>query len=266
MAALENEHGSILRGMMRSRGEGGMGRPVSFPDGLAELPRALADGLGARRRVSRVDGLAPRGSGWTVTAGGQSTDAEQVVLATPAPVTSALLAPVAPEAAEALRELPHAPVAVVTLGFRDAAGGIGMDLGAYGFVAARGEGIELLGSQYDSSVFSGRAPEGAVLVRGLLGGTFNPSLVDADDRRLVDQAVGDLRRAAGLSREPDFADVWRARGGIPQYRRGHAARVAVVDAALAQRPGLLVIGHALRGLGISASIRAATQAARGLAT
>jgi oxygen-dependent protoporphyrinogen oxidase len=262
LGELEDQHGSVLRGMFKARGGPGMGHPTSFPEGLAELPRALAAGLGARRRQARVEALAPRPAGWIVAAAGQSFEAERVLLATPAAVTAALLAPHAPAAAEALRAIPHAPVAVVTLGFRAGPEALGIDLDAYGFVAARGEGLELLGCQYETSVFPGRAPEGAVLIRALLGGAFNPSLVDAPDAALVAQAVGDLRRAAGLRRDPDFADVARARPGIPQYTRGHLARVAAVDAALADRPGLRAIGHALRGLGVSASIRAGAEAAR----
>jgi len=266
LAELEAQHGSVLRGLFRSRGQSRMGRPASFPEGLGELPRALASSLGERRRTARVEGIAPRAGGWSVTAGARRVDVDQVMLATPAAVTAKLLAPHAPAAAEALRAVPHAPVAVVTLGFRDAGDTLGVDLDAYGFVVARGEGIDLLGCQYETSVFPGRAPEGAVLVRTILGGTFNPALVDADDRVLAERAVADLRRVAGLRRDPDFTDVWRARPGIPQYTRGHAARVAAVDAALAQWPGLHVVGHALRGLGLSASIRAATEAARRIAT
>ncbi|HVY36311.1 MAG TPA: protoporphyrinogen oxidase, partial [Polyangia bacterium] len=191
----------------------------------------------------------------------ESFEADRVLLTTPAAATADLLAPHAAEAAQALRAIPHAPVAVVTLAFRAAADTTGMDLAAYGFVAARGEGVEVLGCQYETSVFPGRAPDGTVLMRALVGGTFNPRLVDADDGALVAQVVGDLRRAAGLKRDPDFADVWRARPGIPQYTAGHAARTAVVDAALKGLPGLHAIGHALRGLGVAASIRAGTAAA-----
>jgi oxygen-dependent protoporphyrinogen oxidase len=227
------------------------------------LPRALADALGPRRRRARVDQLAPRAGGWTLMTGGSSFEAERVLLATPAGVTAELLAALAPAAAQALYAIPHAPVAVVTLGFRSPPASTGMDLDGYGFVVARGEGIETLGCQYETSVFPGRAPEGAVLVRALLGGTFNPALVDADDATLAARTVADLRRAAGLRSEPDFVDVSRARPGIPQYQRGHHThRVAAVDAALTGLPGLHAIGHALRGLGISASIRAATEAAR----
>jgi len=270
LAALEREHGSVLRGMFRARGQRGharLGRPLSFPEGLAELPRALATALGARRRVARARALEPAAGGWRIALDGETLDAERVVLATPAAATAALLAPLAPAAAEALRAIPHAPVAVVCLGFRAAdAAGLGIDLDTYGFVVARGEGLKLLGCQIDSSVFPGRAPAGGVLLRALLGGTFEPALVDADDATLAAQAVGDLRRAAGLRREPDLVRVWRARPGIPQYDRAHLCRARAVDEAVGRLPGLTVIGHALRGVGLTACVQTAVTLSRDFST
>ena len=264
LAALEREHGSVLRGMFRTRGTSRFGRPVTFPDGLGELPRALGAALGARRRVARATRIERRAGGWTVALdGGTALEAERLVLATPASATAALLAPHAAGAAEALRAIPHAPVAVVCLGFRAAdAGALGMDLDAYGFVVARGEAISLLGCQYDSSVFPGRAPAGGVLLRALCGGVFDPALVDGDDAAITRQVLADLRRAAGLRRDPDVVQVWRARPGIPQYDRAHLARVHAVDEALTRLPGLVVIGHSLRGVGVTACIGAATALVR----
>ena len=137
-----------------------------------------------------------------------------------------------------------------------------MDLDAYGFVVARGEGLSLLGCQYDSSVFPGRAPAGGVLLRALCGGAFEPQLVDADDATIAGQVLGDLRRATGLRRDPDVVRIWRARPGIPQYDRAQLARVRVVDEALTRLPGLTVIGHAVRGVGVSACVAAATALVR----
>ena len=99
------------------------------------------------------------------------------------------------------------------------------------------------------------------MIRALIGGTFAPAVVDGPEAVIAGEAVFDLRRAAGLRRDPDFVDVWRARPGIPQYECGHTARIATVDAAVAKLPGLTVIGHALRGVGVGDSIRAATAAA-----
>ena len=263
VAAMEQEHGSILRALRRRKPGSGMGRPVSFPDGLAELPAALAQRLGERRRAGRVAEIAPLAGGWrVVTENGATIDSDRLLLTTPAAATAALLSPHAPEAAAALRAIPHAPVAVVCMGFRAATGaGLGVDLDAYGFVVARGEGVGLLGCQYETSVFPDRAPAGGVLLRALLGGTFQPELVDADDGAIAAQAVGDLRRAAGLTRDPDFVDVWRARPGIPQYDLTHAARVRAVDDAVARLPGLAVIGNALRGVGVNDCIAAAARVA-----
>jgi protoporphyrinogen/coproporphyrinogen III oxidase len=263
LAAMEREHGSVLRALVRRRGGPGLGKALSFPDGLGELPLALYRGLAGQRVSARAMAIEPLGSGggWRVgTETGPALEAERLILATPARATADLLAPHAPAAAAALDAIPHAPVAVVCLGFRDGQD-LGMDLHAYGFVAARGEGLQLLGCQYDSSVFPGRAPAGSVLLRALMGGAFDPALVDADDDTLAARAVGDLGRAAGLRRDPDFVDVWRARPGIPQYDLDHRARVRAVDAALAALPGLAVIGNALRGVGLVDCIRAATDLA-----
>lgn len=268
LVALEREHGSLFRGILAARKSGRRaGHPLSFPDGLGELPAALDQALGAFRVRGSATALEPRpGGGWRVAVQGHTEgmaiDADAVILAADAETSARLIRTVAPAAATALSGLPTAPIAVCCLGFRDAdANTLGMDLAAYGFLVARGEHPRLLGCQYESSTFSGRAPTGGVLLRALLGGSgpgFEPDLVDQPDETIAARALADLRIVAGLRRDPDLVRVWRHPNGIPQYAPGHAARVATVDAALRRQPGLYVVGHALRGVGVNESIRAAT--------
>jgi oxygen-dependent protoporphyrinogen oxidase len=270
---LEQKHGSVLRGAIAERGKGQSDAPsrsFSFPDGLEELPRALAEKLGGRRLVARAAALEPVGTSWRVQlepgASAGHVDAERVVLATPAAVTAKLLAPLAPTAAAAFTSIPVAPIAVAALGFRAPAGAsapdLGMDLAAYGFIVARGEGPTLLGCQYESSIFAHRAPPGAVLLRALLGGTFDPAIVDAPEDAIAAKAVADLRRVAGLRAEPDFVAVWRHPAGIPQYDLAHAGRVRAIEDDLRRRPGLHVLGQATTGVGVNDGIAAAAALAR----
>jgi oxygen-dependent protoporphyrinogen oxidase len=270
---LEQKHGSILRGAIAERGqqppgEGSPTRSFSFPEGLEELPRALAQRLGDKRVVARAAAIEPAARGYRVQPEtGAAVEADHVVVATPAAVTASLVAPLAPEAAAALRAVPHAPISVTALGFRANAEGaldLGMDLDGYGFVVARGEGIALLGCQYESSIFAGRAPEGAALLRALQGGTFEPAIVDATDDVIARAAVADLRRAAGLRLDPDFVRVWRHPAGIPQYDLQHGARMRALADALRARPGLHVVGQATTGVGVNDGIAAASALARGL--
>ncbi len=268
LAALERAHGSVVRGAIKQRRSGGgFGKPVSFPDGLQELARALDQQLGARRIVAAAERIERQGQGWRVSlsGGGAPVDAGAVVVATSGAAAAELLDPLAPAAAAALRRVRQASAAVVCLGFKSA--DIGVDLRSYGFLVARDPAVggapsTVLGCQYESSIFAGRAPEGAVLLRAIVGGTFDPGIVGESDDVIRDRTVADLRRLAGLSREPDFVRVWRHRDAIPQYALGHARLVADADADLARHPGLYLIGHTLRGVGLNDCIAAAADLAR----
>ena len=271
LAALERSHGSVVRGAIKQRRKGGgFGKPVSFPDGLQELARALERQLGNRRILAAAERIERQGDGWRVSLSGGAApiDAGAVVVATGGAAAAALLDPLAPAAAAALHRVRQAPAAVVCLGFKSA--DIGMDLRAYGFLVARDPAVggapsTVLGCQYESSIFAGRAPEGAVLLRAILGGTFDPGVVGEGDEVIRDRTVADLRRLAGLTREPDFVRVWRHRDAIPQYALGHARLVADADADLARHPGLHVIGHSLRGVGLNDCIATAAALAQKLA-
>ena len=283
LAAFERAHGSVIRGVLAQRRAGGrMGKPVSFPDGLQELARALDQRLGARRIVARAeridrgaDGGDRGGGAWrvTLTGGHAPVDADAVVIATSAAPAAALLDPIAPAAARALRSVRLAPAVVVSLGFHAGGADLGIDLHAYGFLVARddhaaaagAERTAVLGCQYESSIFPRRAPPGAVLLRAILGGTFDPGIIDESDDAIGARVVADLGRLAGLSRQPDFIRVWKHRDGIPQYELGHAAKVAAADADLARHPGLHLIGHTLRGVGINDCIATAAALARQIA-
>jgi len=278
LAVMERDHGSLFRGFLASRAGGrSRGRPFTFPEGLAELPAALARALGPHLWRARATAVAPSSARtWRIELssppGGQAPDqapappthveGDIVLFATDALTSAQLLGPLCPEV-EQLKEIVHAPIAVCALGFRDVTSRpIGMKTAGYGFLVARGEQARLLGCQFESSTFADRAPAGAFLARALLGGIgpgFDPAIVDQPEDAIASRAVEDLRRVAGLGREPDFVKVWRYARGIPQYRPGHMKLVKTVNEGLRKRRGLYVMGHALRGVGLNECIRAAQE-------
>jgi oxygen-dependent protoporphyrinogen oxidase len=252
VAQLEAQHGSLMRGMKAARKEGhSAGKSISFPDGLEELPRALAARLAGRLVTAPVTKVRRDPAGWLV----DRERFDTVVVAVSPPEAARLLEGEIPEVA-GLRALKLASVSVVALGFRRR--DVGMDLDAYGFLVARGEKPTMLGCQYESTVFPGRAPEGAVLLRVLLGGTFEPAIIDMDDFTIVQRALDDLRSCAGLSSQPDFTAVWRLRQVLPQYELGHQRRVRAIEEALAKRLRLHLLTTGIGGIGLADRIRNAT--------
>ncbi len=266
LAALEARHGSLLKGLRASRREGAVaGGMFSFRRGLEQLPQALAKGLGAHLVAQNVRSIGRDSRGWSVTLDGTGTAgelgdrADALILTTPAGATAALLSRLVPTAADELRRIPLAPVAVVWLGFarRD----IGINLQAYGFLVARGEGKHLLGCQYESSVFAGRAPTGGVLLRVIVGGVFDPDALALSDDALVARCVAELREIAALTVDPGFSGVWRHAAAIPQYQVGHAKRAAAVQQAVSAHAGLHVQGSFLGGVSVNDCIRNAAKLA-----
>lgn len=180
---------------------------------------------------------------------GEIVRARAVILALPAYVTAALVAPFDASLAALCGAIPYSSSATITLAYRRD------DVPALpagsGFVVPRGESAtRLLAASWVTSKWAGRAPADIVMLRAFAGGTLDRDLLDRDDDDLVTLAHTDLAALHGLRARPLFARVYRWIDAGPQYEVGHLARVAAIERQLARHPGLFVTGSALRGIGI----------------
>jgi oxygen-dependent protoporphyrinogen oxidase len=105
--------------------------------------------------------------------------------------------------------------------------------------------------------FSGRAPEGAALLRCFFSSSRVPGLLKYSDDELESFARQEIKEILGLEAAPQFSCVFRWQQGLPQYELGHLERAAEIEARLAQTPGLQLIGNSLYGVGIPDCIKSA---------
>lgn len=241
LRSMEADHGSLFRAL-RSRPPGHAPTDralVSFIDGLAELPRALAERLGERLvtggRVSAVSGMGGRGVR-VMPDSGPPLDVDAAVLACPAAEAAALVRGSDAELARELSGIPAPRVARVHLGYPEAASSR-WPAGA-GFVVPRGQGLRMLGTEWVSNIFPGRAPAGSHLLTVSFGGARDPGALDLHDQALIDHARADLRLAIGLVADPCLARVVRDVAGFPQHDVGHTERLVRIARRLARQPGL----------------------------
>jgi oxygen-dependent protoporphyrinogen oxidase len=116
----------------------------------------------------------------------------------------------------------------------------------------------------DSNVFPGRAPEGAHLLRTLVGGARAPELARLPDEQLLDHVNSELRDILGLDAEPEFVRVFRHARAIPQYVIGHAARLEAIEERLQHHPGLVLTGNAFRGVSLNDCVVNSTRTAQAI--
>jgi oxygen-dependent protoporphyrinogen oxidase len=266
MWEMETEHGGLVRAMIAKRrarkgapSGGGMGAPTgrltSFAGGVQDLVDALVRALPGRVRTAAPVAAIAGGPGarWTVRlASGEALDTDAVVLAAGSAATAPLVEALDADLAEGLRAIPSASMVVVALGYERAS--LVHPLDGFGFLVPRGEGLRILGALWDSSVYPGRAPEGAALLRVMIGGAHDPTALSLGDDAVVALVRGELQQAMGITAVPRFVRIFRHPVGIPQYTTGHLGRLARIDGALARHPGLFVTGNSYLGVAINACV------------
>lgn len=253
----------VIRGMLGRR-EGGTRyrrRTASFPGGLAALTQALETALGAAvERDSRATALARSDAGWSVrTAGGRSIEARHVICTLPEAETAALLAAIAPGAAEALREIRRVRLATLSLGYPEAA--FARAPRGFGVLVPRGEGIRVLGCLFTSSLFPGRAPVGESLLSCFVGGALDPGAVDLADDELLDVCAREVGLLLGATGRPRLVAMHRWQGAIPQYDVGHHLKIATIEEATRDLAGLHLCGNWRDGVSLAERIAAAESVA-----
>jgi oxygen-dependent protoporphyrinogen oxidase len=271
---VEAEYRSLILGLIKLQkearragkkdtpGPGPGGNLTSFNGGMSVLTDALTVGLGSRVRVnSAVNSISRSGGQFTLhMADGSSEDFDAVILATPAWAQAKILKELAPDISELVDEIQYPSLSVVCLGYSEEQAGHCMD--GFGFLVPSREKRGILGTVVDSNVFPGRAPEGSVLFRTMVGGARRPHLADLPDEQLLDRVFSDLRDIMGLRAEPEFVKIYRHPKAIPQYRVGHADRLATIEKGLEKFPGLVMTGNAFRGVSLNDCVLNASKTAQ----
>ena len=253
--ALESRYGSLTRGMLAAR-QPANGRADSAPSmfmtprqGTGELVRALVARLRGdlclQAPVQHV-ALAGDGAYELRLTGGAVLRARALVLAVPAFVAAALLAPLAPGAAGSLRQVRYVSTGTISLAWRLA--DVRRPLLGYGVVVPRSECRPVNALTWSSLKFAGRAPEGYALFRLFFGGSRSPASMSLDDDALLDTVRRELRPLLGIEAPPLFHRIYRMQQSNPQYDVGHLERMAEVEAALPAR--VYLTGSGYRGVGI----------------
>ena len=273
---LEQQYGGLLKAMLKlakkKRAEQKAGKVVasaagpggvltSFNGGIQDLTNAAAAALQGELLLDcAISELAPKDGGFILTAaGGQQYDAEIVVTAAPAFAVAGMLERSCGATAELLKEIPYATMNVVCFGYERER--IERDLDGFGYLIPKAEGKSILGTLWDSSIFPNRAPAGKVLLRSMMGGATNPAAIELSEEEVKSKTMTDLRQIMGITCEPEFVRIFRHRHAIPQYTRGHAARVGAIREQLATMPELILTGNAFGGVGLNDCVNAANQAA-----
>ncbi len=205
---LEQEHGSIIRGMMAVKKQAASMPPgdssrtmfVSLKNGLSDLVEALTARLAQQgtelRLGGQVDAMRVRShqpGRWMydlILQDGSALSAESLVLATPAYVSAELLRPLTPIAGGLLETIPYASTATIAMAYP--ANRVAGAVEGFGFIVPRKEGRDLIAATWTSLKWPHRAPSDRLLVRCYVGGVGREAILQSDDDELIARVRAEL--------------------------------------------------------------------------
>ncbi len=222
--------------------------------GMGELAERLADGLDVRTGQP-VDRVEIREDRVIVSGVWGALDADAVVMATPAPITAALLdGEIPPPAGDLLRDAPYSTMVHVTLSWRrDPLPDCPVDMalpvgpGAHPVV-----GLILHGRKNPDAV-----PVGGQAIDAYLD---EETSLHVDDEEAVRLAVEAARAMLGFDVGPDDAEVFRWERALAIAPPGHYARMQRLLALVPDRVALA--GDYLVHLGVETAVVTGERAAR----
>jgi oxygen-dependent protoporphyrinogen oxidase len=264
LKALEEEHGSLIRGLRATKRRRALDGPplptfLSLKNGMESLPHALATRLGEDLKTGvTVSSVTDEAEGFRLfTARGRSIACWQIVYAVPATVTATLLPESARTLSDAIGAMQSSSSGTLSLAYRDEQ--ITRPISGYGLVLPGKEGRAFNAITVTSRKFAERAPAGWTLLRLFFGGARSPATMSADDQHVLDLAQGEVRELLGVTGEPAFWRISRYPVGNPVYEVGHLARVAAIERDLPE--GIHLAGAAWYGVGIPDVVRQSNEIA-----
>jgi len=259
----EAQYGSVLRGAMKSRPAKGAPRAglCSFRDGMETLPRAisarLGDSLLLETSVASLRHGKANGKPWfevdlTRQNHRETLAASAVVIATPTNIASQILLGLSDKFAPLFSRIEYAPVAVVSVCYRREQ--IQKPPDGFGFLVPRAEGLRVLGTVFNSSLFAGRAPEGMVCFTSFASGATDARFCELSDEEITETICSEVGRVLGITGKPVATNLHRYARALPQYNLGHSQIVKSLEALTAAMPGLFLAGNYLSGPSIGACV------------
>jgi oxygen-dependent protoporphyrinogen oxidase len=251
----ERTRGSVLRALSSlsaaaAKPPSAQGAFMSLPGGIEEVVTALVGRLPADtiRLSARVASVSGRGPYVVTLANGDPMDARAVIVAAPAWAAAAMLTAVAPEIAALAGRVRYVSSATCAVALnRDQ---VRHPLQGSGFVVPHAERRSLMAASWVSSKWPARAPSGAVLLRGFVGGAHDETIVEQRDEVIASAVFDELAPLLGINGSPLLTRVYRWRRASAQHEVGHLERMAEIDRLLSSRPGLFVTGSGFRGTGV----------------
>ncbi len=266
LAALEQQYGSVLRGLMKTGKGAARRRIITLQHGVQTIADTLAAWLANYQPGTTVTALsrAADGTYQLELTGPQGLEAApgytHLALALPAYAAAPLLQSLFPAEATALAAVHYPPMSVVFSAYDRAA--VAHPLNGFGALHPKVEGTYAAGSIWTSSIYPQRVPAGQVLFTTFVGGTQYEEVARQPEEAQKAAVHAELSRFYGITGTPRWQGRYFWPRSIPQFDERIVAAHAAADTLEAAH--ILSVANWHAGVSVPDCIRHARRTAETL--
>ena len=267
LPALEQQYGSVLRGLLKTRQGAARRRIVTLAGGVQVLADTLAAWLSSYQPGTAVSAVSRAADGTYQLELNSARGLEaapgysHLALALPAYAAAPLLAPLFPAAAAALAAVHYPPMSVVYSAYDRAA--VAHPLNGFGALHPKVENAYAAGAVWTSSIYPRRVPGGQVLFTTFVGGTQHEAAASQPEAAQLAAVHAELSQLYGITGAP----IWQGRyywpRSIPQFDLAIVGAHAAAEALAAH--GIRAVANWRAGVSVPDCIRYARNTAAELA-
>ncbi|MFC6225727.1 protoporphyrinogen oxidase [Hymenobacter artigasi] len=221
LTALEQAHGSVLRGLMKGGKGAGRRRIITLKNGIQTIPDTLAALLTSYQPGTAVTAIsrATDGTYQLELKGPQGLEAapgySHLALALPTYAVAPLLEALFPKAAAALAAVHYPPMTAVFSAYDRAA--VAHPLNGFGALHPKVEGPYAAGSIWTSSIYPQRVPAGQVLFTTFVGGAQYEAAASQPEDAQKAAVHAELSKFYGITGAPRWQGRYAWPRSIPQF-------------------------------------------------
>jgi len=244
----------------------------SFRSGMQTLPNAIARALGNSVQLGcSIESVVRNGkdapSVYTIACRigteRKTIQADTVVFATPAYVTSKIITGLDAGLPAVLEDIYYPPVAEVFMGFKRSQ--VHRELDGFGLLVPEKENRKFLGTIWSSVIFPGRTPDGETeAFTSFVGGSRQPGLASKSDEELTAIVLDELKSVMQVEGKPVVCSIRRWEKAIPQYRMGYAKVIEAIEGFEKSNPGLFICSNYRGGISVGDCVMSAERTAKSI--
>jgi len=267
LAALEQQYGSVLRGLTKTGKGAPRRRIITLKNGIQTITDTLAARLSSYQPGTAVTAIsrAADGTYQLELRGPQGLEAApgytHLALALPTYAAAPLLEPLFAEAAAALAAVHYPPMSAVFSAYDRAA--VAHPLNGFGALNPKVEGTYAAGSIWTSSIYPQRVPAGQVLFTTFVGGTQYEEAALQPEAAQKAAVHAELSTFYGITGAPRWQGRYLWPRSIPQFDARIMAAHATID--MLAREQVVAVANWRAGVSVPDCVRHARRTAENLA-